>query len=254
MRYAPCAEEVTAASLPEGHPTWGIIETTLASVAYAARHDLEAVERYERVLGLLPPDDESRLPSHSNLVGLHENLGDLATAERHARAAVDFADRLVDPRYAQRESAHGHLARMLLGRGDLEGAARALDRALAVDAERLPGYRSRRHELLATRAQLDARLGDVGRAVEAAEEALRLALQGTGVTPRETMRMRSTLGAAYLAAERVSDAVAVLETAVAEALDQGLLRTELGAPSAAASSKHSPPRPNTAPPRRRPRL
>ena len=66
--YARRAEAVARANLPDEHPTWGSLEGTLASAAYAAGRDLEAVDRYERVFRLLPPNDESRLSCLTNLL------------------------------------------------------------------------------------------------------------------------------------------------------------------------------------------
>ena len=226
--YARRAEAVARANLPEGHPTWGSLEGTLASAAYAAGRDLEAVERYERVFRLLPPNDESRLPCLTNLVNIYQGLGDLATAERHARAAVEFADRHVDPRHPQRVTAHSVLASVLVSRGDARGALQEVDLALALADDPLPGQRSRRFELLQKRSKAAELLGDVDGAVAAAELALRQALATEGVYPREVMRMRSTLGGAYLAAGRSADAVRELRHAVDEAREQGLLETELG--------------------------
>ncbi len=106
----------------------------------------------------------------STRIGLYR--GDAAAAIRHARAAIDVAERLGVPSF--RAAARGVLGAALLLAGDPPGALAAME-----DIERVSGHEAltpfQRLTLLARTAEIHAALGRLGDALALSEEAVRLA-------------------------------------------------------------------------------
>src|SRR6266404_709858 len=134
----------------------------------------EAAPHIERLLAMAEAvsDLSYQCIAHfcSTRIGLYR--GDAAAAMRHARTAIDIAERLGVLSF--RGAARGALAAALLLAGDPQGALVALE-----DAERVAGHETltpiQRLTLLARTAEANAAVGRPDVALAQSEEAIRLA-------------------------------------------------------------------------------
>lgn len=175
-RYAE-AERLLAPALPlaetllgQDHPNTLVLVSNLGSAIRNQGRNAEARPLYERTfennLRLHGPDHYLSVSGQSNLARLLRDLGELETAEQHARTAIAHMDKAFGPENPARAIFIHALAKVLISQQRHVEARKELDRAYAILVAN-PGFgpnHSRTRDVISDYVTVFTGLGDAAQA------------------------------------------------------------------------------------------